>query len=60
MASDLGSDALGGVSNAMRSGRGLTRNPRNTQIHAELYSFISVALLFTRTCFTCQLKNCSE
>ena len=34
MASDLVSDALGGVSNAMRSGRGFTRNPRNTQNHA--------------------------
>ncbi len=60
MASDLVSDALGGVSNAMRSGRGFTRNPRNTQNRAGLYSFISVTILSTRTWFACQLKNCSE
>ncbi len=60
MASDFVSDALGGVSNAMWSGRGFTRNPRNTQNHAGLYSFISLTILSTCTRFTCQLKNCSE
>ena len=52
MAGDLGGDALGGVSNTMRSGRGFTRNPRNTQNHAELYSFISLAILSTRIWLT--------